>query len=526
MDLNRLALWFAALSGSSLFARSVRAPRRPWDWIVVSALVLLVGLCGWFLFPESVGYVAGALAILLIALPSWATNFASRASKQGRYRQARLAASFAALLHPAGYFWAMPRLFEAFALAQAGEVNEAAAILQTLAAGEGRVASSALAHRLRILGRWREIKSLVESTQLLAKQPDPALVTVYLRALGELGYVGELADFMLANERALIASGALELGLLALFAFTGQVLLTERILGGPSHGYGEETREFWLAVAHQYAGETVQARLGFGQLRKAHDAQIRARAEERFASLVHAAPEEPPSAHTLTVVDYFAQTFADRQRLVVNAPIERAQRRVTGALLVVNVIVYLLGSYPFLVETRAAFGKRWAFYAPAIFDGQWWRAFSYLFIHAGVLHLLMNMGGLWVLGPFVERAFGRLRFSVIYLISGCTGSAVYLILTHFGLVQPEELVGASGCIMGLLGATGAIMLRAWVRQRAPVARQIFFRLLLVVLLQVYFDQTTPEVAGLAHALGLLGGFVSALLLREIVSPRHSVERFA
>jgi len=55
--------------------------------------------------------------------------------------------------------------------------------------------------------------------------------------------------------------------------------------------------------------------------------------------------------------------------------------------------------------------------------------------------------------------------------------------------------------MGLLGATGAIMLRAWVRQRASVARQIFLRLLLVVALQVYFDQTTPQVAGLAHALG-------------------------
>ena len=524
MDLNRLALWFAVLTGSSLFVRSVRAQRRPWDWIVVSALVLAVAGCGWLLFPESVGYIAGALSILLIALPSWATNRAARASKRGRYREARLLSVFALLLHPAAYFLAMPRLFKAFELARAGKVNEAAALLQILAADGGPVASSAVAHRLRILGRWREVKNLVEGTELLAKRPDPALVTVYLRALGELGYIGELADFMLSNERALIASGALELGLLELFAFAGQVALTRRILGGQSHGYGEETREFWLAVAHQYAGEPVQARLGFGQLRRASDAQIRTRAEERFASLVHAGPEEPPSPQTLTIVDYFAQTFADRQRLVVNGPVDSAQRRVTVSLLVINLIAYLLGSYPFFVETRTAFGKRWAFYAPDIFEGEWWRAFSYLFIHANALHLLMNMGGLWVLGPFVERAFGRLRFSVIYLISGCTGSAVYLILTRWGVVQPEELVGASGCIMGLLGATGAIMLRAWVRQRAPVAKQIFFRLLLVVALQVYFDQTTPEIAGLAHALGLLGGFFSALLLNEAVSPRQSVQR--
>ncbi len=507
-----------------MFVQGARASRRPWDWIVVSGLVLVVASSGWLLFPESVGYVAGVLSILLITLPSWTTSLASRANQRGRYGQARLLSTFAAVLHPTASFRAMPRLFEAFEVAQTGNINEAAALLQALASGEGRVASSAFAHRLRILGRWREVKGLVESTTLLSKRPDPALVTVYLRALGELGYIDELADFMLANEAALTATGALELGILPLFAFTGQVGLTRRLLGGQT--YSEETREFWLAVAHQYAGDTVQARLGFGQLRKARDAQIRARAEERFTSLVHASPEEPPSARTLTVVDYFAHTFADRQRLLVNAPVEREQRRVTQLLVTVNTTIYLLGSFPAMSEMRTDFGERWAFVAPKILAGQWWRIFSYLFVHANITHLLMNMGGLWVLGPFVERAFGRLRFSVIYLVSGCTGSAVYLILTQLGVVRVEELVGASGCIMGLLGATGAIMLRAWVRQRTPVAKEIFLRVLLIVAVQVYIDRTTPEIAGLAHALGVLGGFVSALLLNEVVSPPHSVERFA
>jgi rhomboid protease GluP len=522
MDSNRLGLLFAVLSASSMFLQGVRAPRRPWDWLVVSGVVLAVASCGQLLFPESVGYLAGALSILLIALPSWTTNLASRASKRGRNGQARLLSSLAAVLHPTASFRTMPRLFEAFEVAQTGNINEAAALLQTLAAGEGHVASSALAHRLRILGRWREAKNLVEGTELLRNKPDPALVTVYLRALGELGYVDELADFMLANERALISSGALELGLLALFAFTGQVALTQRLLGKQS--YGEETREFWLAVAYQYAGNGVQARLGFGKLRKARDAQIRARAEERFASLVHASPEEPPSARTLTVVDYFAQTFADRQRLVVNAPVEREQRRATELLVIVNTVVYLFSSFPTISEMRTDFGKRWAFVAPEIFAGEWWRVFSYFFVHANIMHLVMNMGGLWVLGPFVERAFGRLRFSVIYFASGFTGSAVYLILTRLGKVPVEELVGASGCIMGLLGATGAIMLRAWVRQRTPVAKEIFLRVLLIVAVQVYIDRTTPEIAGLAHALGLLGGFVSALLLSEVVSLEQSVAR--
>ncbi len=80
--------------------------------------------------------------------------------------------------------------------------------------------------------------------------------------------------------------------------------------------------------------------------------------------------------------------------------------------------------------------------------------------------------------------------------------------------------------MGLLGATGAVMARAWFKQRAPMARQILLRLLVVVLLQVTFDYNTPQVAGLAHALGLLGGFIAGLLLHESVSARRSVQALA
>jgi len=64
----------------------------------------------------------------------------------------------------------------------------------------------------------------------------------------------------------------------------------------------------------------------------------------------------------------------------------------TGTGVVVNAAVYLLGSFPGLFETRPDFVERWAFVAPDILSGDWWRAFSYLFIHANALHLLMNLG--------------------------------------------------------------------------------------------------------------------------------------
>ncbi len=525
MDLNSLALLYAALTASGLFARSARAPRRQWDWLAVCTVVLTVAGSGWLLFPSVAGYISGLLALILILLPTWANNAASRAVKRSRYGRAQFFAVLAMLLHPSRERRGLPRLFRALELSYLGKNADAEALLQRLAAAHDELAAIADVHRLRISARWREIKSAVERRDPLTPMT-PTLLAVYARALGELGYTDQMAQFMASNESMLIASGALEVSLLALFAFSGEVELTRHVLGGPGHGHAEETRAYWLAVAAQYAGDLLQARLGFGQLRAARDAQLRVQAEQRFKSLAHAEPELPPSAQTRAIVQYFGRSYLSKQNLLLSRAVPGAQRLLTTSLVVLNAALYVLGSYPRLVETQQAFGDRWAFFAPEILSGQWWRCFTYLFVHANALHLLMNMGGLWVLGPFVERAFGRLRFCVIYLIAGALGSAVYLVLTWYSVIKPEELVGASGCIMGLLGASCAVMLRAWLRQRAPIAKQLLFRLLAVVLLQIAFDHYTPQVAGLAHALGLLGGFLSGLMLHEVVSAKRSVERLA
>ena len=522
MDLNHIALWMAGLPAATLFWRSARAPHRPVGWMVVPALVLFTALVGWFWFQEYAGYLTGVLALLFIMLPIWLHNAGGRASARFQYGRARRLFSLAALLHPMDNWGTTPRMIHAFELAHAGRTDDADALLLLLAREKGDVATLANAQRLRILGRFRELKALGESSGLAVLGREPALLGLYLRALGELGEVQALAEFMRAQERTLIGTGILDMALLYLFAFTGRVDLTRQALSGRRQLYTEETRDFWLAVASKHAGDPEGARRAFSRLRQSGDAQIRDRAEGHFNRLTLAAPEEAPSARTLEIVTYFAQALEQRQNLIPNSSSHRPERRLTGLLIVANTLVYVSGSYPLLIDTHARFGDRWAFFAPDIFSGEWWRVLSYLFVHANAIHLLMNMAGLWVLGPFVERAFGRLRFALIYLFAGCTGSAFYLILTWYGWIQPEQLVGASGCIMGLLGATAAVMLRAWLRQRAAIARQIFFRLLLVVGLQVAFDLSTPQVAGLAHALGLLGGFVSGLLLREGVSPKRSV----
>src|SRR5882762_3328173 len=84
-------------------------------------------------------------------------------------------------------------------------------------------------------------------------------------------------------------------------------------------------------------------------------------------------------------------------------------------------------------------------------QGEYWRLFTALFLHGGFTHLLFNLFALYILGPPLERSIGTIRFAVCYLMSGLASSASVVGLTVIGFVQVAQLVGASGCIMGIVG---------------------------------------------------------------------------
>jgi membrane associated rhomboid family serine protease len=81
-----------------------------------------------------------------------------------------------------------------------------------------------------------------------------------------------------------------------------------------------------------------------------------------------------------------------------------------------------------------------------------WQPLTYMFMHGGLWHLLMNMLGLYIFGSEFERAFGRDRFLQLYGTCGLVGGLAYVAL---GALGPERfavipVVGASGAIYGLL----------------------------------------------------------------------------
>lgn len=134
-------------------------------------------------------------------------------------------------------------------------------------------------------------------------------------------------------------------------------------------------------------------------------------------------------------------------------------------------------------------------------QGELWRLFTPVLLHASITHILFNMWALWVLGPQIERGVGTWPFVGAYLASAATGGAFMFVM---GGLDAPAAVGASGAIFGLFGiwANWALRRRNTMHGRA-LLRQIGFLLLLNAALPLII----PGIAWEAHLGGLIAGFV-------------------
>jgi len=92
-----------------------------------------------------------------------------------------------------------------------------------------------------------------------------------------------------------------------------------------------------------------------------------------------------------------------------------------------------------------------------VLHGQLWRLVTSQYLHAGQMHIILNMIGLYFLGQALERVWGNKKFLVIYTISGICGNLLLMAAGIVGWINPDvPAVGASGCILGLLGAAAVM----------------------------------------------------------------------
>ena len=121
----------------------------------------------------------------------------------------------------------------------------------------------------------------------------------------------------------------------------------------------------------------------------------------------------------------------------------RATTTAVRWIIALNVAVYFLQ----LSVVGDATMERWLGFTVGSLPSGWWRAFTYMFVHVGLLHLAGNMYMLWLFGPRVERQWSAGGFTRYYLWCGLGGW-----LAHVLFFRGVALVGASGAVYGVLVA--------------------------------------------------------------------------
>ena len=113
--------------------------------------------------------------------------------------------------------------------------------------------------------------------------------------------------------------------------------------------------------------------------------------------------------------------------------------------MVLFIAMYIFGNGSNNIKTLIDFGGNATIYTKM---GEYYRLFTSIFLHVGIIHLLCNMYSLYVLGPQVENFYGKIKYLSIFIISGISGSLLSTALSSNNMVS----VGASGAIFGLLGS--------------------------------------------------------------------------
>ncbi|WP_320069011.1 rhomboid family intramembrane serine protease [Micromonospora sp. RTGN7] len=134
-----------------------------------------------------------------------------------------------------------------------------------------------------------------------------------------------------------------------------------------------------------------------------------------------------------------------------------------------------------------------------IAQGEWYRLVTAMFLHYGVVHLLLNMWALWVLGRSLEANLGPLRFAALYLVAGLGGNVAAYVFS----AENAATAGASTAIFGLFAALIVIERR--------MGRSIS-SVLPILVINLVFTLTVPGISIPGHLGGLVTGAMVALLL--------------
>jgi len=152
--------------------------------------------------------------------------------------------------------------------------------------------------------------------------------------------------------------------------------------------------------------------------------------------------------------------------------------------------------------------------------------FSYMFLHSGWLHVILNMWMLWIFADNIEDVMGPVRFMVFYLLCGLSALALHMV---FNLTESSPIIGASGAVAGVMGAYVMLYPRGKVLTFIPiiiipyiVRLPAWLFLGIWFLSQIFsglFERLGAPVAGIAWW-AHVGGFLAGMALVRLFMRRE------
>jgi len=153
---------------------------------------------------------------------------------------------------------------------------------------------------------------------------------------------------------------------------------------------------------------------------------------------------------------------------------------------------------------------------PVFYLGRWWTVLSAGWLHAGLLHVAMNMYWVWQMGPAITELFGSARTVIIYTVGGVVGftlsSFAGAFLPQLPFLHGSALtVGASAPVFGLIGA-----LYHYGRTSSSAVKQMATYIMVQA---VVFGLLIPNIDNYAHLGGFIGGYFMSAFLNPMTRER-------
>ena len=183
---------------------------------------------------------------------------------------------------------------------------------------------------------------------------------------------------------------------------------------------------------------------------------------------------------------------------------------VTFGIILICIIMFILSGGGYNTYKLVAYGAN---FSALVRNGEVYRLVSYMFLHAGILHIVLNMYSLFIVGPRVEDFFGKWKYLLIYLFSGICGG-----LLSIGLTPNTVSVGASGAIFGLFGA----LIYFGYSYRGYIGAIVKSQVLPVVIYNLLMGLFIPGIDMWGHVGGLIGGILTANMLGTIENKKYNV----